>query len=109
MSYDNEAIINEKAVPYRRIYAPQVTNHKPRSFNESMDQKIINAKKWIERNYSFIPGERHNFIKQFAGILHRFGVDETTTHRVLIPYGSEGFPDSEIEKIIKGMYSKQFA
>ena len=62
----------------------------------------------MQRNFSFIPGERHNYIKQFAGVLHRFGVSENLAYRELMSYESEGFPGIEIEKIIKGMYAKQY-
>jgi BT4734-like, N-terminal domain len=109
LSYDPEAIFNEDAKIYTRYYEQP----KPKRFNEKKplteDQKVINAKKWLDGSYSFVPGERHNYIKQFAGVLNRFGVDENTAHRELTSYSTEDFTKLEIEKIIQHMYSKNYS
>lgn len=105
ISYDPDAVINENAETYRRIYQPP----QPKQYKNipvSNDNKILNAKKWMERNFTFTTGSRHNYIKQFAGALHRFGVDESTAYNELIKYQQSDFKPLEIENILKYMYSK---
>ncbi len=107
MSYDPEAVINERAETYRRVFIPPaIKKYKAPATN---DQLIINARKWMEKNYCFTLGRRHNFIKQFTGVLHRFGVDQGSAYRELISYASDSFQQVEIESIIKNMYSKELS
>jgi hypothetical protein len=104
ISFDPDAVINNKAETYKRIYQPpqpKQYDHKP----ATTDQKVMNAKKWMDRNFIFTIGNRHNYIKQFAGVLHRFGVDELTARNELFAYVQPDFKESEIQHIVQYMYS----
>jgi len=104
ISFDPDAVLNEKAETYRRIYQPpqpKQYDYKP----ATNDQKVMNAKKWMNKNFTFSLGNRHNYIKQYAGVLHRFGVDEITAYNELSQYQQSDFKETEIEHIIKYMYA----
>lgn len=103
MSYDKNAMINDNAISYKRIYSPPAPKKIRTNTNTSI--KIDSVKKWVEKKASFIKGSRHEYISLFAGACNRFGIPEHETRSELLSYQQEGFEAKEIESIIQYMYS----
>lgn len=104
MSHDPGAIINPNPKSYKRIYTPQHIEHVEGSTSEDEIYRRVRA--WLNKSISFIQGERHNYIKQLAGGLHRFGASEGYTLSRCLEYQQEDFTDKEIESIVRSIYAK---
>jgi hypothetical protein len=101
MSFDPDGILNFNAIPYRRVYTPPA----PKSVTHSSNSlEIDNLAAWAAKKVPFVTGSRHEFIKQFAGALHRFGIDRATAEAAAMKYQQPDFKENEILNIINWIY-----
>jgi hypothetical protein len=109
MSSDSGAIFNPGAEPYDRIYTPRpVTLPKFVDGRQTGDDEIYRrVRLWVDRNISFVDGQRHDYIKKLVGVMHRFGASENYTLNKCLEYQQEGFDAEEIESIVHSMYVKK--
>jgi hypothetical protein len=104
VSYDPAGVFNPDARRYDLIYEPPEPRQIKRCGRIESDK--LNA--WVERKgLTFIPGQRHEFIKQKAGAYHRLGISQFEAERVLMQYQQSDFTKKEIQKIIEYMYNNQ--
>lgn len=100
VSYDPDAIINYSAKTYHRYFEPPQQERTAYSGNTSIDS----LRRWVERSITFVNGSRHEYIKQFAAALHRFGIPENTALSECLRYSQPDFKENEIRHIVGYMY-----
>jgi len=69
------------------------------------DELFRRGKVWIESKESFKEGNRHNFITELAGFLHRTGMDKSHALIRLQEFAQDGFDSKEIEGIVNRIYA----
>ena len=63
------------------------------------------AKKWTDKQITFIEGSRNKYITKLAACCHRFGLSEQFVYDQLIKFVENGFSVQEIQATIKSIYN----
>lgn len=72
----------------------------PHSVNEVFNKLI----RWIDKSDSFVNGNRNRYISKLANACNRYGISENETLTRLLNFSETGFPDKEIESIVRSVY-----
>jgi len=64
-----------------------------------------NAKKWTDKQITFMEGSRNQYITKLAACCHRFGLSEQFVYDQLIKFAENGFSIQEIHATIKSIYN----
>ncbi len=75
------------------------------SLFQPSDELFRQGKTWIESKEVFKEGNRHIFITELAGFLHRTGMDKSHTFIRLQEFAQDGFTSKEIEGIVNRIYT----
>jgi hypothetical protein len=81
------------------------------SFIDSMgtddfEEVYRRGKIWINKQLSFIDGNRHTYITNLAGFLNRAGMNQPRAETKLFEFVQPGFGKEEISSIVKAIYRK---
>lgn len=73
---------------------------------KSENQIIQRLQTWFDKKYGVRKGDRNNNVFKFAAALNDFGIPQHTADQYLKQYVSDGFNESEIQKIIVSAYKR---
>jgi len=111
LSYDPEAVLNEDAPRLDKAFIDTFYQEQkeiePCHSNKiklSSTKKIEFLEKWLNRNMSFIRGNRNQYITQLSGACNRFGISEIETLNHCLQYAQSDFTEKEIRSTVQSIY-----
>lgn len=89
-----------------RDYALLAKEHQlqPSAYNFSDNEIFNNLIIWVNKSVSFINGSRNSYISKLANACNRYGLSENDTLTRLLSFSETGFPEKEIESVVRSTY-----
>ena len=111
LCYDPECYTSDEPSILGKAFIETYTPKQPTTYipkTETLtDQSIIidRLKVWLNKQQSFVEGNRNKYITELCGAFNRYGIDEHTALSTLIEYAETGFTTSEIQATVRSIYS----
>lgn len=116
VSYDTDLYINESSEPFilaAEVNAPAISRAASSTFtpilatDNSDEAKYQNCKSIINKNKSYVDGERHQYLFTLAGFCNKAGVSGAyTMNQMVTDFSVASKTSTEIESIIKHCYDR---
>ena len=108
-SYDPLIYINEQSSTWDKIEEEQYTevtkNIDIPTIPITDENKIVDIlKKWWEKKYPMVEGQRNHNVFVLASAFNRFGVSKTLAEYVMNTFSSQNFKQGEIKRTINSAY-----
>lgn len=114
LCYDPEAYFNPNSPELDIAFCDTFSAPIPQPQRETTaitdyDQIMTNLKTWLNKQKSFIPGQRNAYITALAHAYNRFGVPQTTAEYDLLQYEQSDFKADEIKATVRSIYNQYTA
>lgn len=109
-SYDPNIFINKDALVFTKTTEPELENvgRTEVAIPEKNSYIIIqNLRKWWDRKYGFVEGQRNDNLIKLAFAFNDFGINKSEAESVFAEFVSKDFPQSEVNTILRSAYSKK--
>lgn len=111
-SFDENIYINEDSKQWTVKNEPEIHEigtDEPVIAVTSDNQIIDNLLKWWNSKFGLNNGERNNNVFKLVSAFNDFGISESECERVVMQFAESGFPENEIQKIVKSAYKRGVA
>ncbi len=111
LCYDPECYTSDVPTILCKAFIDTYTTIQPTAYNPKTetftDQSVIidNLKVWVNKQQSFVEGNRNKYISELCGAFNRYGIDEYTALTTLLEYAETGFTVSQIRATVRSIYS----
>ena len=117
LCYDKEAYLNKEAQIIDKSFidtfyteaekVPQTDRNTPIS-ETITDYSIImeRVKTWLNKNESYVNGNRHGYLTKLAGAYNRYGIPQHLAENDVLSFCQSDCKQSDLLNIVKGIYKR---